>query len=86
MVESDDRPGIHRVPFTAIAEEDVGVKVTANIVALGALYGLVKDILKKAAVIKAVELEVPRGTEKVNLKAFELGLKAIKENGTVVNP
>ena len=63
LVKSDDRPGTYKVPFTAIAKDDIGKKVTANIVALGALYGLVKDILKKDAVIKAINrrcLGVPK--------------------------
>ena len=46
-----------------------------------AIYSLVKDFLDKESVEKAVKLEVPRGTEEINLKAFEPGIEAVGKLG-----
>jgi 2-oxoglutarate ferredoxin oxidoreductase subunit gamma len=61
-----------RVPITRIAEEEIGRKITANIVALGVLVGLT-GIVPQAEVVAAVERRVPPGTKKVNQQALDAG-------------
>lgn len=62
---------IFRVPATRIAEE-IGRKIVANIVMLGAFVAITK-LLDKDAVKNAIKDNVPKGTEDLNLKAFEMG-------------
>lgn len=62
---------VFRIPATKIAEE-LGRKIVANIVMLGAFVA-VTNMLKEKAVTEAIKANVPRGTEKLNLRAFEKG-------------
>jgi 2-oxoglutarate ferredoxin oxidoreductase subunit gamma len=59
------------VPCTRIAEE-LGRKMVANIVMLG-FFTAQTDVVSREAMHKAIEDSVPRGTEKLNLDAFERG-------------
>lgn len=62
---------VFRVPATRIAEE-LGRKIVANIVMLGAFAAITK-LVDRDAVKNAIKDNVPRGTEELNLKAFEMG-------------
>jgi len=62
---------VFRIPATKIAEE-LGRKIVANIVMLGALVA-VTDILDKDAVKESIKANIPKGTEELNLTAFEKG-------------
>lgn len=62
------------VPITEIAEKDVGKKVTANLVAVGLIVGLSK-IVTPIAAEEALWERVPKGSEEINLKAFQKGLE-----------
>jgi 2-oxoglutarate ferredoxin oxidoreductase subunit gamma len=79
----DLRPGIkhYSIPSTRIAEE-LGKKLILNIVMVG-FFTSITGILSKTAVAKAVETSVPKGTEELNLKAFnqgfEYGIKLLKK-------
>ncbi len=66
-------PGIrhHSIPATRIAEE-LGKKMVVNIVMMG-YFGAVAGVMSKEALRKAVEVSVPKGTETLNLSAFEKG-------------
>jgi len=69
-------PGNYRVlhlPIAETAREKVGKGVTANLVAVGIIAGLV-DVVKPTAIESAIRARVPRGTEDSNLKAFRIGL------------
>jgi 2-oxoglutarate ferredoxin oxidoreductase subunit gamma len=59
------------VPATRFAE-DLGRKIVLNIVMLG-FFGAVGGVVKMEALRKAVETSVPKGTEELNLKAFDKG-------------
>ncbi|MFA5139887.1 MAG: 2-oxoacid:acceptor oxidoreductase family protein [Elusimicrobiota bacterium] len=59
------------IPATRMAEE-LGKKLVVNIVMVG-FFTAVTRLLNKEAVRKAVEDSVPKGTEQLNLKAFEKG-------------
>jgi 2-oxoglutarate ferredoxin oxidoreductase subunit gamma len=61
----------YSVPATRIAEK-LGKKMIANIVMLGFLASL-SNIVTFESMKKAIEDSVPKGTEELNLKAFESG-------------
>ena len=59
------------VPATRLAEE-LGRKIVANIVMLG-FFAAVTDAVSVEAMREAVRTSVPKGTEELNLKAFQNG-------------
>lgn len=60
------------------AAQDLGKVMTANIIAMGALVGLTKAVSLEA--LKAAVLaRVPKGTEKLNQQALEIGFNMVKE-------
>jgi len=65
------RQRLYGIPSTRIAEE-MGRKMIANIVMLGCLAAL-DDTVSPDALRQAVRDSVPKGTEELNLKAFERG-------------
>ncbi len=67
-----------KVPFERLAREKVGKAIVANIVALGVIVRLTQAVSEKAAE-QAILARVPRGTEDLNRKAFELGLETARE-------
>ena len=64
-----------KLPIMRLASESVGKKVVANIVALGALVELT-GVVTDEALRKAVLAKVPRGTEELNTRALQVGVKA----------
>jgi len=66
---------VHQVEITRLARETTGRAITANIVALGALNRICR-LVSDQALVEAVMDSVPRGTEEVNRKALEAGMKA----------
>jgi 2-oxoglutarate ferredoxin oxidoreductase subunit gamma len=62
---------VYSIPATGIAQE-LGRTAVANIVMLGFLTAITK-ITSADAMKKAVVVSVPKGTEELNLKAFERG-------------
>lgn len=69
------------LPITDIARHDVGRQVVANVVALGALVG-VTDVVTPKSMEQAIMSRVPRGTEDLNMKAFNVGLERGREAST----
>ncbi|MHC4606505.1 MAG: 2-oxoacid:acceptor oxidoreductase family protein [Planctomycetota bacterium] len=63
------------IPATRIAEE-VGRRILLNIVMLGH-FGRHSGLFPQEAFQKAVEASVPKGTEEMNLKAFQRGWEAM---------
>ena len=63
------------IPFTQIARDEFGTDLVANMVALGALGFLSKDVSQES-LEDAVISRVPPGTEEINLKALRAGVKA----------
>lgn len=59
------------IPATRIAEE-LGKRMVLNIVMMG-FVAAVADVVGQEAMRKAVEVSVPKGTEALNLKAFDRG-------------
>jgi 2-oxoglutarate ferredoxin oxidoreductase subunit gamma len=64
-------------PITAIAEEQIGKKIVANLVALGIIAEL-SGVISDDAVINAIRARVPKGTEEMNIKAFQAGQELIR--------
>lgn len=60
------------VPSTAVAEE-LGNKIVANIVMLGALVALT-DVVSREAIRRSVEERFPKAAE-INLRALEKGME-----------
>ncbi|MBM4249100.1 MAG: pyruvate ferredoxin oxidoreductase [Euryarchaeota archaeon] len=67
---------LYKVPFTALSEE-VGKRIVANIVMLGA-FTAVSGAVSLEAMKKSVLATVPKGTEELNMKAFQKGFDAAK--------
>jgi 2-oxoglutarate ferredoxin oxidoreductase subunit gamma len=64
---------VFRIPATKIAEE-LGRKIVANIVMLGAFAALT-NVLNKEAIKESIKTNIPKGTEQLNLAAFEKGFE-----------
>jgi 2-oxoglutarate ferredoxin oxidoreductase subunit gamma len=60
------------LPLIKTARDVVGKMLTLNIVTIGVLVG-VSGIVEFNSVYKAVKARVPKGTERLNLKALKLG-------------
>ncbi len=60
-----------RVPFTALAEK-VGRRIVLNMVALGFLCRAT-GVVSREALREAIKASVPRGTDELNLRAFDAG-------------
>jgi len=74
LVEPDPDAGqqVISIPATRIAEHDLGRRIVANIVMLGALTALT-DVVSEDAMRRAILDNVPQGTEDLNNKAFQMG-------------
>ncbi len=59
------------IPATRLAEE-MGRKIVTNIIMVG-FFSAITKVTSYEATKKAVETSVPKGTEELNLKAFETG-------------
>jgi len=66
-----DKIKLYKIPATRFAEE-LGRKIVLNIVMLG-FFSAITQLIDKDAVRKTVETSVPKGTEELNLKAFDKG-------------
>jgi len=62
---------VMRVPFTALAEK-AGRRLVTNMVTLGFLCRAT-EVVSADALRKAIASSVPKGTEELNLRAFEAG-------------
>jgi len=64
---------VYGIPATRIAEE-LGRKVVLNMVMTG-FFAAMSGLVSKDAMRKAIETSVPKGTETLNLLAFEKGFE-----------
>jgi 2-oxoglutarate ferredoxin oxidoreductase subunit beta len=74
LVEPDPAGGqqVIPIPATRMAEHELGRRIVANIVMLGALTALT-EVVSEAGMRKAILERVPKGTEELNMKAFQMG-------------
>jgi len=67
---------VYHLPIIDTAKEKVGKVFVANIVALGAIAGLLENVSLEN-VEKAVLRRVPKGTENLNRRALALGYELV---------
>ena len=68
----DGANGARRIPATRIAARELGRRIVTNMVVLG-FCGAVTGLVGRQALEKTVQQNVPRGTEELNLRAFDQG-------------
>jgi 2-oxoglutarate ferredoxin oxidoreductase subunit gamma len=71
----------YRLPLTATALEKTGKKLTASVVALGAIVGLT-HVVSKEAITAAVADRAPKGTAELNQKALSAGFDLVAKFAT----
>ena len=72
LVKYKKGKGIYPVPITQLAIEKVGIKVVANVIALGIISSLT-GIVSYQALERALLSRIPPGTEEINKKALKIG-------------
>ena len=65
LVKYQKGKGVYPIPITKLAAEEVGLKVTANVVALGIICSLTK-VVSYEALERALLSRIPPGTEEIN--------------------
>ena len=81
LVETDTQgKNVYRVPLTRLAEE-LGRRIVANIVMLGA-FTAVTGVVSKEAMLESVRTSVPAKTIDLNVKAFEAGYEYARKQRT----
>jgi 2-oxoglutarate ferredoxin oxidoreductase subunit gamma len=68
------------IPATDIAYKKFGRKIIGNMVMIGYVTAITKIVTKKAAK-DSIKNNVPKGTEDLNIKAFEEGFKLGQKEG-----
>ena len=66
-----------KAPIIKTAEEVLKKPMTANIITLGVLSSVIQDV-DKEHLKKAISKRVPKGTEELNMEAFEYGTRLIE--------
>ncbi len=69
---------VYKVPFTRIAQEELGRRIVANIVMLGALVGAT-GVVSMDALRKATKESVPERALELNMKALDRGFQIASE-------
>jgi 2-oxoglutarate ferredoxin oxidoreductase subunit gamma len=80
--EAEKGKRVLRVPCTALAEK-VGRRLVLNMVALGFLCRST-GVVSAEALKKAIAASVPKGTEELNLRAFETGYQYTESLETAI--
>jgi 2-oxoglutarate ferredoxin oxidoreductase subunit gamma len=74
----EGQENLHAVPFTDIAYQAFNRKIMGNMVMLGYLVA-VSDVVSEASMRETIASNVPKGTEEMNIKAYEKGLELGRE-------
>jgi len=69
------RTRVKEIPATKMAEEQVGEKLAANMIMLGALVRATK-IVDETSMEKAICEAIPKKATATNIRAFKIGLKS----------
>ncbi len=69
---------VYKAPILESAIKEVGKAMTANIVAVGAINAIL-NLVSDEDLHTAVMSHVPKGTEELNEKALQVGMKLIKK-------
>lgn len=78
-VEYSDNTKFYKFPIIESSKEAVGSNIAANMVALGVISGIIKEI-DKENIKKSIMKRVPKGTEELNITAFEKGINLFKNS------
>jgi 2-oxoglutarate ferredoxin oxidoreductase subunit gamma len=78
VVPKEGQKGLHAIPFTDIAYQAFNRKIMGNMVMLGYLVGA-SEVVSEASMREAIESNVPKGTEEMNIKAYTKGLEMGRE-------
>ncbi|MFH1241086.1 MAG: 2-oxoacid:acceptor oxidoreductase family protein [Pseudomonadota bacterium] len=70
---------VYAVHATSIAHQRIKAPVTTNMIMLGALCS-VTGVVNREALEKAISVSVPKGQERINLEAFNLGFEDVRES------
>lgn len=70
----EDQDNLHAVPFTDIAYQAFNRKIMGNMVMLGYLVA-VSGVVSEKAMRDTIGSNVPKGTEEMNIKAYQKGLE-----------
>ncbi len=68
---------IHRIPLIELTKKELGRMVFTSAVSLGAMVELT-NCVKVDSMIGAIRKKVPRGTEEINIRAFNLGRNSVQ--------
>ena len=68
---------VYKSQATRTAEKVIGRKIVANIVMLGS-FVKATGVISQDAAKQAILSSVPKGTEDMNMKAFEEGMNTVK--------
>jgi 2-oxoglutarate ferredoxin oxidoreductase subunit gamma len=74
VVPREGQDNLHSVAFTDIAYQNFNRKIMGNMVMLGYLVGAT-GVVSEASMRRAIEANVPKGTEEANTKAYKRGLE-----------
>jgi len=74
----DNNYKVVQLPIIHYATERLGKFIVANIVSLGIIVKI-SEIVSEEAIRHAIKARVPKGTEDLNLKAFEEGMSLAEE-------
>lgn len=77
LPEVSEAAKVIRVPILKTAADVIGKPMVANIIAIGAINGLL-DIVSRKALETAVLNRVPKGTEELNRKSLQEGYKLVE--------
>ena len=69
---------VYRIPIVELTKKSLGRMVFTSAVALGAMTELTKFI-KVESMIAAIRKKVPKGTEEINIRAFNIGRNSVKD-------
>ena len=67
---------VFNAPATKTANDEIGLKIVANIVMVGAITKIT-GVLSENAAIEAIKDSVPAGTEEKNINAFNAGYNLV---------
>ncbi|WP_054840998.1 2-oxoacid:acceptor oxidoreductase family protein [Thermococcus peptonophilus] len=82
IVENIKKAGgakLYEIDAIKLAEEAGGTALAQNVVLVGALTALPDFPIDKETMLEAVKASVPEKAVEANVRAFELGYKAMKE-------
>ncbi len=70
---------IFKLPILDTAQNKLGTHLVANIISVGALYGLIgEEVISRDVMVRSISNRVPPVTVEKNLCAFEEGIKLIR--------